>query len=109
MHRALAGAARNDAGPSPNGFLHPSLDALSVLDADHRPHLDIVVEGIADRQGFDRGFEGVDKIPVHLAAGEYSLSRDADLASVGKAGIGGGGGDLFEIGVRHDDQRGVGT
>ena len=109
MHGALTGAAGDDAGPSPNGFLDPSFDALSVLDADHWPHLDVAVKGIAGRQGFDGGFEGVDKIPVHFAAGEYSLSRDADLARVGKAGIGGGGGDLFEIGVWHDDQWGVGA
>ena len=94
--------------PAAHRLADPLVDPHGVLLPDHGSHLDGVLELAPGRDRLHLGLEGVEEVAVDPARREDPLGRDAHLAGVGEPGARDGLGHLVQVGVRHDDHRGVG-
>jgi len=73
-------AARGNRCPLGDGFFYPGVDSLPLPRVDHRTHIAVAVERVADFQGCDLVEEDFGELLNHPLIHVNPLQRDADLA-----------------------------
>ena len=108
VQRTLAISAGDDSRPLTHCFRDPTLDTLGVGLTDHGTHLYVLVEGVASVEFLRRPHQGIQQVSINRPGRKHPLRRDTHLAGVGEPAGDSCCGDLFYVGVRHDDEGAVG-